>query len=167
MEFVWGLCFLKEAGNFLGNLANFCVSGVATQWYFYRKNRRGEIRVERPFLNLFKFHWGSVLGCAFLTATMYIFDYILDFFFVLFRNKIEQWHKRKRRLCLLRIFEWGEKILRKSGMLRFFKFVQIINYELYKLNLNSLLQCSKILWTTQYQQPFLWFQSIHKQSNFF
>lgn len=90
VEFIWGLCFLKEAGKDFFNLANFCVSGVATQWYFYRKSRSENIRVERSFLNLFKFHWGSVLGCAFLTATLYIFDYILDFFLVLIEIISEQ-----------------------------------------------------------------------------
>lgn len=63
-------------------LANFCVSGVATQWYFYRKNNREQIKVYKPFVNLVRFHWGSVLGCALLTATLYVFDYILDFILV-------------------------------------------------------------------------------------
>lgn len=84
--------FWKKQVIFPIYLANFCVSGVATQWYFYRKNRPDQIRVERSFLNLFKFHWGSVLGCAFLTATLYIFDYILDFFLVLYLNNTEQWY---------------------------------------------------------------------------
>lgn len=67
------MCFLKEAFN-------FCVSGVSTQWYFYGRNNKASIKFYKPFINLFKFHWGSVLGCALLTASFYVIDYILDLF---------------------------------------------------------------------------------------
>jgi hypothetical protein len=70
-------------------LANFCVSGVATQWYFYRREKRQLIQVQKPFVNLFRFHWGSVLGCALLTATLYVFDYILDFILVIIFDNSE------------------------------------------------------------------------------
>lgn len=55
---------------------------MATQWYFYRKNKPEEIKFYKPFVNLVRFHWGSVLGCALLTATLYVIDYILDFILV-------------------------------------------------------------------------------------
>ena len=78
-------------------LANFCVSGVATQWYFYRREKRQLIQVQKPFVNLFRFHWGSVLGCALLTATLYVFDYILDFILVsIFDNSEHGLSQRSR-----------------------------------------------------------------------
>lgn len=96
---------LLEIGRYeVDNVANFCVSGVATQWYFYRKKNPEKIKFWQSLFNLFRFHWGSVLGCALVTATLYVFDYVSDFFLVIFLINSEQRHKQSiRQRKLLRV----------------------------------------------------------------
>lgn len=73
IEFFWGLCFLKEVCICLFYLDNFLFSGVAVSWHF-----TGKHSLCFPLGNLFRFHWGSVAGGAFLLHVLYPFDLAYD-----------------------------------------------------------------------------------------
>ena len=64
------MSFLKEAFN-------FCVSGYATSWYYYKDKSRVEIFLSLKLLVLK--HWGSVLGGSFVLSFMYFADLFIDF----------------------------------------------------------------------------------------
>lgn len=51
------------------------MSGVAVTWHFM-----GDISISVALERLFKYHWGSVVGGAFLLNILYPFDLIYDLF---------------------------------------------------------------------------------------
>jgi Plasma-membrane choline transporter len=75
IEFIWGLSFLKEACNILIMLVNMIVSGTTVSWYFRKSHS-----LMFGLSNLFKFHWGSVAGGAFLLHLLYPIDIVYDIF---------------------------------------------------------------------------------------
>jgi hypothetical protein len=58
LELIWGMRFLRDAFN-------FCVSGNAVDWYWFRSNRT---LCYGPYQRLACKHWGSVVGGSFLNA---------------------------------------------------------------------------------------------------
>jgi hypothetical protein len=55
------------------DLVNFIVSGVTISWFF-----TDNYSILFPISILFRFHWGSVAGGAFLLNILYPFDIIYD-----------------------------------------------------------------------------------------
>ena len=55
------------------NQDNFLFSGVAVIWHF-----TGKHSLRFPLVNLFRFHWGSVAGGAFLLHALYPLDLLYD-----------------------------------------------------------------------------------------
>ena len=74
------MSFLKEAFN-------FCVSGFATNWYYYTgSNNASKLKKVRSLKLLVKHHWGSVVGGALTLALLYFPDLYFDWFsYVKFR----------------------------------------------------------------------------------
>ena len=161
------MCFLKEACKKIIYLVNFCVSGIATQWYYYRKNKKDQIKFYRSFINLFKFHWGSVLGCALLTGGFYILDFILDFLLVHLPVTEEQRHlgplSREDAILIASLIK-GVPL--KPRLLRLPKPVPILDHELHKPDLNPILQRCPLLLATEHKQPLLRLQPVHHQGIF-
>ena len=58
IEFVWGFQFLKDSFN-------FCVSGNAVEYYWYKNGKRICLN---SFKNLICKHWGSVVAGSFINA---------------------------------------------------------------------------------------------------
>lgn len=58
LELFWGMRFLRDAFN-------FCVSGNAVDWYWYRPTQTS---CYAPYQRLVCKHWGSVVGGSFLGA---------------------------------------------------------------------------------------------------
>lgn len=77
LQFIWGMSFLKESFN-------FCISGYATQWYYYYENQKDKIGLFNSFLLLIKYHWGSVVGGSLMLQLFYVPDLIGDYFWVFF-----------------------------------------------------------------------------------
>lgn len=69
-QFYWGMSFLKESFN-------FCVSGYATSWYYYKDKSKASIFLSVKLLVLK--HWGSVLGGSFVLSFLYFPDLVIDF----------------------------------------------------------------------------------------
>jgi hypothetical protein len=64
--------------NYL-KLVNFIVGGVAVNWYFEGDRNRYYFKQKiNPVENLFKYHWGSVVGGSAILGIFYIFDLISD-----------------------------------------------------------------------------------------
>lgn len=61
--------------NILIYLVNFCVSGVAVQWYF-----RKDIQLCYPLKAFITKHFGSVAGGSFLRSFMFIPHFFVDLF---------------------------------------------------------------------------------------
>ncbi len=73
IQTLWGLSFFRDACNLWINIVNFCVSGLAIQWYF-----RKQFNCYYPLKALFLKHFGSVAGGSFLTAFLYIPNLFID-----------------------------------------------------------------------------------------
>ena len=73
IEFLWGMSFLKESFN-------FCVSGYAIQWYYYKEEDEHQISIWKGLKLLLKYHWGSVVGGSFMLQFFYVPDLIGDYF---------------------------------------------------------------------------------------
>ena len=75
IETLWGLSFLRDSCIFFNYLVNFCVSGVAIQWYF-----RKEVNCCYPLSALFTKHFGSIAGGSFINAFLYIPNLFVNLF---------------------------------------------------------------------------------------
>ena len=74
IQFYWGLNILKHAINFI-------VSGYAVLWYrYYESDQIEEVDFSTSIWLLIRYHYGSVVGGAFLEGFFYIFDLMYDFF---------------------------------------------------------------------------------------
>ena len=69
------MSFLKEAFN-------FCVSGYATNWYYYGEGDKDQLSLLKSFKILIKYHWGSVVGGSLVLALLYYVDLFFDFIYV-------------------------------------------------------------------------------------
>lgn len=70
-----GFLFLEIYVSILLFLVNFCVSGVAVQWYFKK-----DLQVCYPIKAFITKHFGSVAGGSFLRSFMFIPHFFVDLF---------------------------------------------------------------------------------------
>jgi hypothetical protein len=73
IQLYWGLAFLKELCKKSFNLVNFCISGNAINWYFGKNNACWS-----SFLRVIRFHFGSVVGGAFMVGFFSLGDFFFD-----------------------------------------------------------------------------------------